>query len=221
MNNYVIPEFRKESFNCPYCNAFSHMKWLIVTYETTNTKLDNLEVSECSCCKEHAVWYQKYIRTSYNMIVPDYAGAPPPSFDMPDDVKVDYLEAASVYSKSPRASAALLRLALQKLCIHLGEKGKNINDDIRRLSEKKILSPIIVKIADIVRITGNNAVHPGELSDDDFDYVSAKLFKLINIIIEKAITDPKEYQEFYNLMPEGSRKAAEQKDLDNKSRKAT
>lgn len=146
------------------------------------------------------------------MIYPDISLAPPPNSDMPDDVKVDYQEAASVFSRSPRAAAALLRLALQKLCKHLGEKGENINQDIRQLAEKNVLSPQVIKVADTVRITGNNAVHPGEMNEEDFDEVASKMFDLLNFIVRRGISEPKEIKELYERVPEGPRKQAEEKD---------
>ena len=114
--------------------------------------------------------------------------------------------------KSPRGAAALLRLALQKLCIHLGEDGKNINNDIRSLFKKNILPQQVIQVADTVRITGNNAVHPGEMSEEDFDYVSSKMFDLINFIVDRSITEPKRLQNLYDRTPENPRKAAEQAD---------
>ncbi len=47
-----------------------------------------------------------------------------------EDIRRDYDEAAKVLALSPRGAAALLRLAIRKLCKELGEPGKNINEDI-------------------------------------------------------------------------------------------
>ena len=52
---------------------------------------------------------------------------------MPNAVSADYEEARAVYQDSPRSSAALLRLAIQKLCMELGQPGKNLNADIGEL----------------------------------------------------------------------------------------
>ena len=65
------------------------------------------------------------------MYFPDCGNVPFPNAEMPKSVKEIYSEASSVYSKSPRGAAALLRLGIQILCKELGESGKNINNDIR------------------------------------------------------------------------------------------
>ena len=214
MTAYTAPEFAKKAFNCPHCGAYAHMEWQskdhFVYYQAI-----------CAHCEEYSLWRVTQIAPNGftaeggEMLYPDFGSAPLPAEDMPEDVKKDYEEAARIFIKSPRGAAALLRLGLQKLCIHLGEKGKNINDDIRSLVEKKVLSGQVIKVADTLRITGNNAVHPGQISDEDFDRAAAKMFDLINFIVKKAITEPKELDELYQLMPENARNAAEEKDKKN------
>jgi hypothetical protein len=116
-----------------------------------------------------------------------------------------------VLSVSPRGAAALLRLAIQKLCLELGEKGRNIDDDIASLV-KKGLSPVVQKALDSVRVIGNEAVHPGTLDlKDDVDTAS-RLFELVNIITEQMVSNPKHVEELYAKLPEAKRKAIEERD---------
>ena len=112
---------------------------------------------------------------------------------------------------SLRSSAALLRLALQKLCKQLGEKGENINEDIKNFV-KKGLNPQIQKSLDILRITGNNAVHPGEINVEENPELVLKLFGLINFIAEKMITEPKEIEGFYEELPENAKNQIKERD---------
>ena len=121
-----------------------------------------------------------------------------PHPDMPEEIAKDYEEARLVFSFSPKSSAALLRLVVQKLCKHLGEKGKNINDDIKSLVKNGLPSHI-QKALDIVRVIGNEAVHPGEINIDDTPETSKKLFSLVNEIVEDQIGKPKKQAEIENL----------------------
>lgn len=124
---------------------------------------------------------------------------------------VIYREAMSVYPVSSRATAALLRLAVQMLIVHLGGKGKDLNNDIGTLVKNGL--PIQVQQAlDIVRIIGNNAVHPGVINFDDTPEISAALFDLINIIVREMITRPKEIEKFYQTLPLNSLNQIEKRD---------
>ncbi len=106
-----------------------------------------------------------------------------PNPDLPDHIIRDYEEARGILRDSPRGAAALLRLCVQKLCMHLGEKGKNIDDDIASLVSKG-LNPLVQKSLDIVRVIGNEAVHPGVIDlNDDRDTASQLLILITNHIV--------------------------------------
>jgi hypothetical protein len=141
------------------------------------------------------------------MVIPDMEGVPYPNDDLNDEIKEDYMEARSILTRSPRGAAALLRLALQKLCKQLGESGKDINSDIANLV-KKGLRPSIQKSLDIVRVTGNESVHPGVLDMKDNRDVALRLFELVNLIAEVMISEPKRIDELYDkVIPEDKKKA--------------
>jgi len=130
---------------------------------------------------------------------------------MPEDVLADYREAADVFARSPRASAALLRLAVQKMCVALGKSGKNINDDIAALVRDG-LPARIQKALDVVRVIGNNAVHPGEISIEDKPETAQALFGLLNLITDAMITQPRQIDELYGALPKGAREQIDKRD---------
>ena len=103
---------------------------------------------------------------------------------------------------------------MQKLCIQLGEKGENINADIKSLVGKG-LNPLVQKSLDALRITGNNAVHPGEINLSEEPERVLKLFDLINFIADKMITEPKEIESFYGTLPSGALEAVEKRERGN------
>jgi hypothetical protein len=148
---------------------------------------------------------------SLKTLYPINAAVAMPSPDMPPDVASDYLEARTIFEASPRSSAALLRLAIQKLCKHPGQPGKNINDDIAALMRAGL--PVEVQQAlDYVRVIGNNAVHPGNLNVADNPDVAKTLFELINFIVEVMITRPRKIQSLYSSLPANVQQAIQRRD---------
>jgi len=136
------------------------------------------------------------------LIVPPIQAGPPPNPDLPQDIRSDYDEARAILDLSPRGSAALLRLCIQKLCIHLGQPGKNLNDDIGTLVAAG-LDQRIQKALDIVRVVGNEAVHPGKIDLKDGRDTANELFGLVNLIAETMISQPKHIDAMYENLPGG------------------
>jgi len=96
--------------------------------------LINLYITRCASCEDIALW------RGFDLAHPKASTAPLPNEDLPADCLEDYREAATILHDSPRGSAALLRLVIQKLCKHLGEEGRDINADIAALVKKDSLS---------------------------------------------------------------------------------
>jgi Domain of unknown function (DUF4145) len=202
--SYYPPEFQKDAFHCAHCNVYSKQYWY-AGYQGAHTHMPEVKISSCVHCQKNSIWvYQKLIYPEVNTI-------PKPHIDMPSLIIEDYNEASSIAMKSPRGAAALLRLALQKLMKDLGEGGKNINTDIASLVKKGL--PVQVQQAlDILRVVGNDAVHPGELDIKDDIETVMQLFELINFIIDDQITRKKKINSLYSLLPAGKRKGIEDRD---------
>ena len=145
------------------------------------------------------------------MIYPNFAGIEPPNQDLSEDIQNDYLEAAEILQRSPRGAAALLRLAIQKLCIQLGEKGTDLNTDIGNLV-KKGLSQKVQQSLDALRVIGAQAVHPGQIELKDDVATASALFRLVNFIAEKLITEPNEIEEIYGKIPDGKKEQIAKRD---------
>lgn len=217
MQPYVAPKRRATAFNCPRCGAFAKQDW---HYFCTDGSVPNtgttfghsilafytdLEVSVCFNCREESLWFKG------RLFYPNMAGVAPPNPDLSNDIKDDYLEAASIVQRSPRGAAALLRLCVEKLCKQLGLTGKDINDDIAELVKQGL--PEEIKMAlDTVRVTGNKAVHAGELDLKDDIATAMTLFGLVNIIADERISRKKRITAAYAMLPESERNKIDKRD---------
>jgi hypothetical protein len=207
---FKTPEYKGSSFNCPFCNAFSAQSWFGArnynrSYGSISDDVKDTDFCFCSHCHRYSIWHEEM------MIFPEYMGIDIPNDDMGDDIISDYNEAASILQKSPRGSAALLRLALQKLCVQLGEKGKDLNTDISNLI-KNGLPVKIQQSLDALRVIGNELVHPGQIDLRDDPETAKMLFKLLNKIAETMITEPREIAEIYDKIPDSKKEQITQRD---------
>ena len=171
-------------------------------------ELYNIFISECFSCKRLSVWIYN------NLLYPQRGKAPLANPDLSEDIRRDYDEASTILDLSPRGAAALLRLAIQKLCKELGQPGKNINADIAALVSEG-LNQQIQRSLDIVRVIGNNAVHPGQIDLRDDKAVAESLFTFVNLIADKMISEPKHIEEAYAGLPERAQEAIDRRDASN------
>lgn len=215
---HIPPTLNQNSFHCPNCGVLSQQTWTrnllgiyIKTHPNGNQAREefdvvNYKVAKCSHCNNFSIWLAE------KMVYPLSGTVEMANPDLPDDIKNDYNEAKDIVNISPRGAAALLRLAVQKLCIHLGEKGTNINDDIKSLV-KKGLPQTMQQALDSVRVVGNNAVHPGTIDLNDNVEIAYALFGFVNIICEMLISQPKKVKEYYEKhIPENIRNGIEKRD---------
>lgn len=161
--------------------------------------------SRCFVCKDLGIWMRE------RLMFPDQTSTEIAHPDMPADVRADYLEATKVLAASPRSAAALLRLAVQKLCVHLGKPGKDINQDIASLVADGLDSRI-QKALDALRVIGNEAVHPGTMDISDDTATAAELFKLLNFIVERMISLPRKLDAIYDGLPAAKLEGIAQRD---------
>jgi hypothetical protein len=206
MSKHITPIHRQSAFHCPFCQVLTEQTWsifLIATYKIIRPngqevrgdyQLDNYSSAKCNHCGQISIWFGD------KMTYPLTGNVEPANPDLPQDVLDDYNEAKDIVNISPRGAAALLRLALQKLVVHLGEKGKVLNDDIASLVKKGL--PIQLQQAlDSVRVIGNHAVHPGQIDLSDKPETAFALFSFVNIICDYFITQPAKIAEVFRGIP--------------------
>jgi hypothetical protein len=169
--------------------------------------VQNLAISHCFSCEANAVWVHDRI------VYPRIQGSAfVPNADLNPDIKRDFNEAASILDISPRGAAALLRLCIQKLCIQLGQPGKHLDTDIATLV-KSGLDVHVQQALDIVRVVGNNAVHPGALDLRDDRAAASHLFELVNVIADNRITQPARVKALYSqVVPPQTQAAIKKRD---------
>lgn len=216
---FTAPTFNGTAFHCPHCNAYSNQRWYKSSmYDMAQNQpnpnphqhafrglVTGFHIAMCSHCNKPSYWLND------KMVYPNVISAPLPNKDLPEDIKNDFEEARQISNLSPKGAAALLRLAIQKLCVHLGEPGKDLNKDIGSLVQKG-LPQKIQKALDVVRVVGNESVHPGQIDLNDNPAITTKLFELVNIIANKMITEPNDIDSLFDGLPENKKDAIEKRD---------
>lgn len=151
-------------------------------------------------CEELSVWHNG------EMVYPEHCPVVEPNPDMPEAVEDKYREAAKVVFLSPVSAAALLRLALQLLLADIlgSESTGNIYRDIDALRKRQLDSSLI-RASDIIRITGNESVHPGTIDLNESKGDALYLFDLLNMICDQCYTQSRRMREMFEKLPESKR----------------
>lgn len=194
--------FKTKTFNCPHCETHTKHKWCYLAKGGISENgfnyylgfVPDLIFGLCSHCNNFTLWLNEKI------VYPHFSLAPQPTEDMPLGVKETFLEAREIVMKSPRAASALLRLSLQKLIKHLGEKSRNLETAVSNLVDnglsKKFYDALLV-----VRVIGKNAVKPGVINSKDDVKTAIALFKLLNMLVESTITQQRKVNQLYTSLP--------------------
>lgn len=224
-DKHYPPEYLDEKFHCIRCNVYAKQYWSTVKsdYRTKssgpvavpvlktknplhNTQLpESYVVSKCDHCDEITIWHNSKI------VYPRVTVVESPSDDLTEEIKELYNEAALILNDSPRAAAALLRLALQLLLKEIGGKGKSIDADIKTIVATGV-DPQVQKAMDVVRVFGNNGAHPGEIQLKEDASLVNKMFELINFIVTKMITSKREIDDLFESLPKGAKEAISRRD---------
>ncbi|CAB3863124.1 hypothetical protein LMG26858_02327 [Achromobacter anxifer] len=204
---FTPPAFESEAFHCPRCGTHAHMEWRKLTVNGLGHVIP-WYAAQCSRCTDFSVWKDGVPEI---MLDPPQTTAPPPHPSMPASCIADYDEARAIAARSPRGAAALLRLVVQKLCIALEQKGENINDDIKALVQAGL--PVDAQQAlDVLRVTGNNAVHPGEMDIEGNPQLVAASFELINFIVDQQIAQKERIAKLFSALPDRAKNAIKKRD---------
>ena len=65
---------------------------------------------------------------------------------------------------------------------------------------------------DVLRVVGNNAVHPGQIELKDDKATALKLFDALNLVVERLISTPKKIGELFQGLPDGALEQIEKRD---------
>jgi len=203
---FVPPSFRGNAFNCPYpeCQVYGYQDWQTILF-CGQEKGDEFsypgrgyDVSLCPSCQKHAFWYEE------TLIFPIEGALEIPNVneDMPESAMIDYLEAGTIANKSPRSAAALLRLAIEKICTENRGKKESLNTAIGALFSEGVISRSVKESLDLLRLTGNDAVHVSRIDTDrDVNHVIL-LFELVNEVVEDLYTRPRLKKELFEKFPQ-------------------
>jgi len=176
-----------------------------VLIPVTELPQNRLTIAFCQHCHRFTLWLGDA------MIYPRVGEAPPPHEEMPPQIRKLYEEARGVLPASPRASAALLRVALEGLLEEAGHRQGRLADRLEKAREDGKLSAGTYELAEVLRYAGNAAAHyePWKIDpsqgEEDREMVY-HLFVFVNYVTDELIAKPRQIGEMARKINEKVRK---------------
>jgi hypothetical protein len=228
------PALLRPRFICPRCDAFAHQTWHLLVipeeergwaYLETNiqdsvpasriipNRQSSWNAAECASCRNWSIWYRN------RMVYPAGRVGAPPHPEMPEPAKELYEEAAAVAGVSRRAGAAMARSAVERLVKLVDPEAPRklkLAERIDRLKPK--VSTPLAQLLDVVRVTGNSALHGSDdaseivvvvLDDEEGPAALTLLLEAANMLVDELIARPREAAELWSRLPESIRKKSQ------------
>ncbi|MBA8794922.1 hypothetical protein FHX74_002550 [Friedmanniella endophytica] len=224
----IPPELGRSPVTCPQCGTVAEQDWLRLSgysVQSGNKQLPDFTWCICRACSKPSLWEVNALISAddgedvlkVGRQVWPLRGGPPPHEDMPADARRHYEQAREVLNASPQAASALLRVATESLVLELLGTSAKLNDAIGELLSSGRITPRVQQACDVLRVTGNDALHPGQIDEAEEAADATALFSLVNLIVEQAITEPKTVAAMYAALPATKREAIEKRDQRNHS----
>ena len=178
----IVEEWNTKNMVCPSCYK------MIIT-------LQKIAESYTNNRRDHPTKNEYYIYP-YTL-----AKKKSPSKYVPEDIKKDYIEACTIVTLSPQASAALSRRCLQNaLDVGLSIKEKNLSQAIKLAIENNKLSSHMYTYLETIREVGNYAAHQkkDQYTKEIISVVPEEanlLLDILEMLFEEIFDKPKIMQE--------------------------
>lgn len=225
-----FPQLDRPGFYCPHprCGVLAQQDWVELVYpvpeqndyeylqsyvtgegygdpfDSPGVRRSRWRAARCGTCQEWSIWLDE------QMVYPRARLGAPAHPDMPEAVRELYAEGAAVAVVSRRAGAALARATVERLLKHLDPTAPTrakLEERIGRVRGR--VSTPLAQLLDVVRVTGNCAVHvddqPGDLVVMALDDAEGPelLLGAVNGLVDELITRPKITDELWEKLPAG------------------
>ena len=210
---------------CPHCGTSIHLwtdrRELSTEQEKDGDPIVSVEVGFCPECNLPIITLEygfihgfypnhapKWTAIKKEQIYPSTTFVAQLSPDVPQKYANEYYEAAQVLFMSPKASATISRYLLQ-LVLHeeLNIQKRNLEEEIKELEQKDIVSGNLAKMLQVFRKVANFGAHPKK-STNTGEIVAVEkgeaeiMLDILRELFDCLFVKPRQQQDFLNEIKE-------------------